>query len=133
GRRGAGTLGGDAGGAGAAVPPGRAPPGGRRPRAAGRPGRPPRPAGRGGGMKETETARGGGVRQPLPARPPPPIPPRRGKVAHSCATDNVDHLGYLLQVCELELLDRERRAAERRLKAARLPTLKTLEDFALTA
>jgi DNA replication protein DnaC len=33
----------------------------------------------------------------------------------------------------LELLDRERRAAERRLKAARFPTLKTLEDFDFTA
>src|SRR5262249_5011587 len=39
----------------------------------------------------------------------------------------------LLQVCELELLDRERRAAERRLKAARFPTLKTLEDFDFAA
>jgi DNA replication protein DnaC len=51
------------------------------------------------------------------------------KVAQQCATDNVDHLGYLLQLCERELLDRERRAAERRLKAAKFPTLKTLEDF----
>ena len=51
------------------------------------------------------------------------------KVAGRCATDNVDHLGFLLQLCELELLDRERRAAERRLKAAKFPTVKTLEDF----
>ena len=55
------------------------------------------------------------------------------KVAGRCATDNVDHLGYLLQLTELELLDRERRAAERRLKAARFPTLKTLEDFDFAA
>ena len=40
------------------------------------------------------------------------------KVAPRCATDNVDHLSYLLQLCELELIERERRAAERRLKAA---------------
>ena len=33
--------------------------------------------------------------------------------------DNVDHLGFLLQLCELELVEREKRAAERRLKAAR--------------
>jgi DNA replication protein DnaC len=51
------------------------------------------------------------------------------KVAQRCASDNVDHLGFLLQLCELELLDRERRAAERRLKAAKFPTVKTLEDF----
>lgn len=51
------------------------------------------------------------------------------KVAGRCAADNVDHLGYLLQLCELELIDRERRAAERRLKAAKFPTYKTLETF----
>ena len=51
------------------------------------------------------------------------------KVAARCASDNVDHLGFLLQLCELELLDRERRAAGRRLKAAKFPTVKTLEDF----
>ena len=55
------------------------------------------------------------------------------KVAGRCAADNVDHLGYLLQLCELELLDRERRAAERRLKAAKFPSLKTLEDFDFAA
>ncbi len=41
------------------------------------------------------------------------------KVAARCAKENVDHLGSLLELCELELLDRERRAAERRLKAAK--------------
>ena len=51
------------------------------------------------------------------------------KVATTCAKDNVDHLGYLLQLCELELIDRERRAKERRIKAARFSTIKTLENF----
>ncbi|MBL4882967.1 MAG: IS21-like element helper ATPase IstB [Planctomycetaceae bacterium] len=51
------------------------------------------------------------------------------KVAVRCATDNVDHLGYLLQLSELELIERERRAAERRLKAAKFPTHKTLDTF----
>lgn len=55
------------------------------------------------------------------------------KVAHRAAADNVDHLSYLLQVTELELLERERKAAERRLKAARFPTLKSLESFEFTA
>jgi DNA replication protein DnaC len=50
-------------------------------------------------------------------------------MAQRCAGDNVDHLGFLVQLCERELLDRERRAAERRLKAARFPAVKTLEDF----
>ncbi len=51
------------------------------------------------------------------------------KVAARCAKDNVDHLGFLLQLIELELIDRERRAAQRRLKAAKFPNYKTLEDF----
>ena len=52
--------------------------------------------------------------------------------AARCARENVDHLGFLLQLCERELLEREARAARRRLKAARFPTVKTLEgvDFA---
>ena len=55
------------------------------------------------------------------------------KVAARCAKENVDHLGFLLQLSELELLDRERRAAARRLKAARFPTPKTLDEFDFTA
>lgn len=54
-------------------------------------------------------------------------------VAQRCAKENVDHLGYLLQLSELELIDRERRAAERRLKAARFPANKTLEEFDFSA
>ena len=38
------------------------------------------------------------------------------KTAQRCATENVDHLGFLLQLCELELLDREKRSSERRRK-----------------
>lgn len=55
------------------------------------------------------------------------------RLASRCAAENVDHLGYLLQLCELELLERERKAAERRLKAARFPALKTLSGFDFTA
>jgi DNA replication protein DnaC len=51
------------------------------------------------------------------------------KIAARTAKDNLDHLAFLLQLCELELIDRERRAAERRLKAAKFPTHKTLETF----
>ena len=55
------------------------------------------------------------------------------KVASRAAADNVDHLSYLAQLVELELLDRDKRAAQRRLKAAKFPTLKTLENFDFTA
>jgi DNA replication protein DnaC len=51
------------------------------------------------------------------------------KVAGRCAKENADHLSFLLQLCELELLDRERRAAALRLKAAKFPTLKGLDSF----
>lgn len=51
------------------------------------------------------------------------------KVASRCAQDNIDHWAFLLQLCELELLEREKRAADRRLKAARFPNLKTLDGF----
>jgi DNA replication protein DnaC len=51
------------------------------------------------------------------------------KVAARAGKENLDHLAFLLQLCELELIDRERRAAERRLKAAKFPAHKTLDTF----
>lgn len=51
------------------------------------------------------------------------------KIAALCAKDNVDHLAFLLRLCEQELIGREKRAADRRLKAAKFPMYKTLEDF----
>ena len=55
------------------------------------------------------------------------------KIAQRCAADNADHLAFLLQLCELELIERERKAAERRLKAARFPAAKLLEEFDFAA
>ena len=55
------------------------------------------------------------------------------KVAARCAQENVDHLGFLLQLGELELLERERGAAARRLKAAKFPTLKAPDPFEFAA
>ncbi len=51
------------------------------------------------------------------------------KIAARAAQDNVDHLAFLLQLCELELIERERKAAQRRLKAARFPGHKLLDEF----
>jgi DNA replication protein DnaC len=73
------------------------------------------------------------LRHHLKALRLPTIGAEAEKVAAQAAADNADHLTYLLQLCELELLDREKRAAERRLKAARFPTMKTLEGFDFTA
>jgi DNA replication protein DnaC len=55
------------------------------------------------------------------------------KMAQRCAAANADHLTFLLQLCELELIERERKAAERRLKAARFPTTKLLDQFDFSA
>ena len=55
------------------------------------------------------------------------------KVAARCAKENVDHLGFLLQLAELELIEREKRASQRRLKAAKFPNLKTLDTFNFSA
>ncbi len=51
------------------------------------------------------------------------------KVARQCAQEDVDHPRYLLRLCELEMLDRERRATERRIRAARFSVLKSLDSF----
>ncbi len=51
------------------------------------------------------------------------------KVARQCAADGVDHVRYLMRLSELELIDRERRLIERRIKAARFPTVKSLDSF----
>lgn len=41
------------------------------------------------------------------------------KVARECAHDGVDHPRYLLRLVELELIDRERRVIERRIRQTR--------------
>lgn len=55
------------------------------------------------------------------------------KVAATCAKQNVAHAGFLTQLTELELIERERRAGEWRLKAARFPAHKTLDGFDFAA
>jgi DNA replication protein DnaC len=55
------------------------------------------------------------------------------KIATRAAQDNADHLAFLLQLCELELIERERKSAERRLKAARFPAHKLLDEFDFAA
>jgi DNA replication protein DnaC len=55
------------------------------------------------------------------------------KAARECARDGVDHLRYLLRLIELELLDRERRVTERRIREARFPAVKSLDTFDFTA
>ncbi len=51
------------------------------------------------------------------------------KLARQCAAENVDHSSYLLRLSELELIERERRMIERRIKAAKFPAVKSLDSF----
>ena len=51
------------------------------------------------------------------------------KVARQCAEERRDHVAYLLQLAELELIDRERRMVERRIRQARFPAVKSLDSF----
>jgi DNA replication protein DnaC len=55
------------------------------------------------------------------------------KVARECAESGVDHPRYLLRLIELELIDRERRTVERRIRAARFPAVKSFDTFDFTA
>src|SRR3712207_938699 len=55
------------------------------------------------------------------------------KLARQCAAEGVDHTRYLLRLSELELLDRERRLIERRIRAARFPAVKSLDSFDFAA
>jgi DNA replication protein DnaC len=51
------------------------------------------------------------------------------KVAFECAQDQADYPRYLLRLCELERIDRDRRTIERRIRQARFPQTKSLDTF----
>ena len=55
------------------------------------------------------------------------------KIAAQCAKEKKDYATFLLRLCELELLERERKGTERRIKQAAFPTNKTLDGFDFTA
>jgi DNA replication protein DnaC len=54
-------------------------------------------------------------------------------LAAVCAQERCDYPTFLLRLAERELIDRERRAAERRIKDAHFPVVKTLESFDFAA
>ena len=51
------------------------------------------------------------------------------KLARQCAAEGLDHIQFLARLVELELIDRERRMVERRIKAAKFPAVKSLDSF----
>ena len=50
-------------------------------------------------------------------------------MAKVCSQDRSDYMTYLLRLTERDLLDREKRAAERRIKQAAFPVIKTMDTF----
>jgi len=54
------------------------------------------------------------------------------RLAKQCAEEGTDFPTYLLRLCEQELIDRERRLIERRIRTARFPTVKSLDSFDFT-
>jgi DNA replication protein DnaC len=55
------------------------------------------------------------------------------KVTMESAQDRADYPRYLLRLCELERIDRERRNVERRIRMARFPQTKSLDTFDFVA
>ena len=55
------------------------------------------------------------------------------KLARQCAAEGVDHIRFLARLVEMEMIDRERRMVERRIKAARFPAVKSLDSFDFAA
>jgi DNA replication protein DnaC len=52
-----------------------------------------------------------------------------GKLAKQAAAEGLDHVQFLARLIELEVIDRERRMIERRIKAAKFPAVKSLDSF----
>jgi len=51
------------------------------------------------------------------------------KVAGESAAEGIDHPRYLLRLAELELIERERKLVDRRIRAAKFPAVKSLDAF----
>ena len=51
------------------------------------------------------------------------------KLARLCATEGTSHIDFLTRLVEQEMIDRERRLVERRIKAAKFPASKSLDSF----
>jgi len=50
-------------------------------------------------------------------------------LARQCVAEGLDHVQFLARLVELELIDRERRMIERRIKAAKFPATKSLDSL----
>ena len=64
---------------------------------------------------------------------PPTFLREYDKLARHCAAEGQDHVRFLARLVELELIDRERRMIERRIKAAKFPAVKSLPSRDIAA
>ena len=51
------------------------------------------------------------------------------ELAARCARENCDYVTYLLRLVEREVIERQHRAMERRIKSAQFPVIKTIDSF----
>ncbi|MEO0623957.1 MAG: IS21-like element helper ATPase IstB [Pseudomonadota bacterium] len=59
----------------------------------------------------------------------PTFQSEHAKLARQCASEGKDHVPDMLRLCDLELIERERRMIARRIKAAKSPATKSLDSF----
>ena len=52
-----------------------------------------------------------------------------GKLAKQATAEGLDHVQFLARLIKLEMIDRERRMIERRIKATKFPAVKSLDSF----
>ena len=63
----------------------------------------------------------------------PTVRQQAAALAEAALRERLSHLGYLAEVLQAELDDRDERRRERRIREARFPRLKYLADFDLAA
>src|ERR1700683_1273616 len=85
----------------------------------------------GGGIMNAESAalEAATIRQQCKVLRLPSIAAQCTQLAEQAVRERRTHLGYLEALLQAELEDREQRLIERRIREARLPRMKTLEEF----
>jgi DNA replication protein DnaC len=69
------------------------------------------------------------IRQQCKVLRMPTIAAQCAQLAEQAVRERRTHLGYLEALLQTELEEREQRLIERRIREARLPRMKTLEEF----
>ena len=59
----------------------------------------------------------------------PTIKKEYQEIAARCAKENGDYASFLLRLVEREVIERQNRAMQRRIKAAKFPIIKTIDNF----